>query len=132
MIEPIFLMEIIVALLVLSMLAQVLTHYSQIPFIIFLFIEGIIVGPEVLNLLNPALYSDVLSAIVSICVSVIVFDGGFQIDWKHMRGVKKSVIKLSTLGVFITFIGITILTHLLINISPDCCSFWRSCYCNWS
>ncbi|AKB43778.1 MULTISPECIES: cation:proton antiporter domain-containing protein [Methanosarcina] len=116
MIEPIFLMEIIVALLVLSMLAQVLTHYFQIPFIIFLFIEGIIVGPEVLNLLNPALYSDVLSAIVSICVSVIVFDGGFQIDWKHMRGVKKSVIKLSTLGVFITFIGITILTHLLINI----------------
>ena len=34
-----------------------------------------------------------------------------------MRGVKKSVLKLSTLGVFITFIGITILTHLLINIS---------------
>lgn len=53
MIEPIFLMEIIVALLVLSMLAQVLTHYFQIPFIIFLFIEGIIVGPEVLNLFKP-------------------------------------------------------------------------------
>lgn len=116
MIEPIFLMEIIVALLALSLLAQVLGRYFQIPFIIFLFIEGIIVGPEILNLLNPVLYSDVLSAIVSICVSVIVFDGGFQIDLKQLRGVKESVLKLSTVGVLITFLGITILTHFLINV----------------
>lgn len=116
MIEPIFLMEIIVALLVLSLLAQILGRYLQVPFIIFLFIEGIIVGPEVLNLLNPVLYSDVLSAIVSICVSVIVFDGGFQIDLKQLRGVKESVLKLSTIGVFITFLAITALTSYLINV----------------
>ena len=116
MIDPIFLMEIVIALLVLSLMAQTLSHYFQAPFIIFLFIEGIIVGPEVLNLLNPALYSDVLSAIVAICVSVIVFDGGFQIDLKQLRGVKESVLKLSTIGVFITFLGITILTSFLINI----------------
>lgn len=116
MIDPIFLMEIVVALLVLSLLAQTLSHYFQAPSIIFLFIEGIIVGPEVLNLLNPALYSDVLSAIVAICVSVIVFDGGFQIDLKQLRGVKESVLKLSTIGVFITFLGITILTSFLIDI----------------
>lgn len=116
MIDPIFLMEIVIALLVLSLMAQTLSHYFQVPFIIFLFIEGIIVGPEVLNLLNPALYSDVLSAIVAICVSVIVFDGGFQIDLKQLRGVKESVLKLCTIGVFITFLGITILTSFLINI----------------
>ncbi len=116
MIDPIFLMEIVVALLILSLLAQTLSHYFQAPFIIFLFIEGIIVGPEVLNLLNPAFYSDVLSAIVAICVSVIVFDGGFQIDLKQLRGVKESVLKLSTVGVLITFLGITILTSFLINI----------------
>ena len=116
MIDPIFLMEIVIGLLVLSLLAQALSHYFQAPFIIFLLIEGIIVGPEVLNLLNPALYSDVLSAIVAICVSVIVFDGGLQIDLKQLRGVKESVLGLSTIGVLITFLGITILTSLLINI----------------
>ena len=79
-------------------------------------IEGVIVGPEVLNLLNPAVYFDVLSAIVAICVSVIVFDGGFQVDLKQLRGVKESVLKLSTIGVLITFLGITLLTNFLIDV----------------
>jgi len=89
MIDPIFLMEMVVGFLFLSFLAQALSHYFQAPFIIFLLIEGIIVGPEVLNLLNPALYFDVLSAIVAICVSVIVFDGGLQIDLKQLKGLMK-------------------------------------------
>jgi NhaP-type Na+/H+ or K+/H+ antiporter len=116
MIDPIFLMEMVVGLLFLSFLAQALSHYFQAPFIIFLLIEGIIVGPEVLNLLNPALYFDVLSAIVAICVSVIVFDGGLQIDLKQLRGINKSVLGLSTIGVIITFFGITLLTNLLIGV----------------
>lgn len=116
MIDPIFLMKMVVGLLVLSLLAQTLSHYFQAPFIIFLLIEGIIVGPEVLNLLNPALYFDVLSAIVAICVSVIVFDGGLQVDLKQLRGVKESVLRLSTIGVLITFFGITALTYFLIDV----------------
>ncbi|MDQ1251245.1 MAG: hypothetical protein QG646_314 [Euryarchaeota archaeon] len=116
MIDPIFLMEMVVGLLFLSLLAQTLSRYFQTPFIIFLLIEGIIVGPEVLNLLNPAIYFDVLSAIVAICVSIIVFDGGFQVDLKQLRGVKESVLKLSTIGVLITFIGITLITNFLIDV----------------
>lgn len=116
MIEPIFLMEIAIGLFVLSLLAQTLSHYFQVPFIIFLLIEGIVVGPEVLNLLNPALYFDMLSAIVAICVSVIVFDGGLQVDLKQLRGINKNVLWLSTIGVLITFFGITLLTNLLIGI----------------
>lgn len=116
MIDPIFLMEVAVGLFILSLLAQILSHYFQAPFIIFLLIEGIIVGPEVLNLLNPALYFDVLSAIVAICVSVIVFDGGLQIDLKQLRGINDSLLWLSTIGVLITFFGITLLTNLLIGI----------------
>lgn len=116
MIDPILLMEITVAFLFLSLLAQILSRYFQAPFIIFLFLEGIIVGPEILNLLNPALYFDVLSAIVAICVSVIVFDGGLQIDLKQLRGINKSVLGLSTIGVLITFLGITLLTNFLIDV----------------
>jgi NhaP-type Na+/H+ or K+/H+ antiporter len=116
MIDPIFLLEMVVALLVLSLLAQTLSRFFQTPFIIFLLIEGVIVGPEVLNLLNPAVYFHVLSTIVAICVSVIVFDGGLQIDLKQLRGVKESVLTLTTIGVFITFLGITLLTNLLIGV----------------
>ena len=131
MIDPIFLMETVVGLLVLSLLAQILSYRFRAPFIIFLLIEGIIVGPEVLNLLNPAVYFDVLSAIVAICVSVIVFDGGFQVDLKQLRGVNESVLRLSTIGVLITFLGITTLTYFSYRCpSPDCCPFRSPGYCN--
>ena len=75
------------------------------PFIIFLLIEGIITGPEVLNLLDPSLYIEGLSAIVAISISVIVFDGGLHIDLKHIRMVQESVLKLTTIGVLVDLSG---------------------------
>ncbi|MCQ1535608.1 sodium:proton antiporter [Methanosarcina sp. KYL-1] len=116
MVDPIFLLGLVVAVLVMSLVAQALSRYFQIPFIIFLLIEGIIAGPEVLNLLNPAIYIQGLSAIVAISVAVIVFDGGLHIDLKHLRGVQESVMKLTTIGVLITFLGITVLTSILIDV----------------
>jgi NhaP-type Na+/H+ or K+/H+ antiporter len=116
MLDPIILLGLIVSLLVMSLLAQTLSRHFQVPFIIFLLIEGVIVGPEVLNLLNPAIYFNVLSAIVAISVSVIVFDGGLQIDMKQLRGFQKSVLKLTTIGVLITFLLITVLTNYLIDV----------------
>lgn len=116
MLDPITLLGLVVAVLVMSLVAQALSSYFRIPFIIFLLIEGIIAGPEVLNLVNPALYVDGLSAIVAISVSVIVFDGGLHIDLKHIRMVQESVLKLTTIGVFVTFLGTTVLTSCLIGL----------------
>ena len=116
MIDSVNFLGLVVAVLVMLLLAQTLSRYFQIPFIIFLLFEGIIVGPEVLNLLNPAIYFDELLAIVAFSVSVIVFDGGIQIDMKQLRGYKESVLKLTTVGVLITFLGITALTTLLIEV----------------
>ncbi|AKB27917.1 Trk system potassium uptake protein TrkA [Methanosarcina siciliae C2J] len=116
MLDPILLLGLVVAVLVMSLVAQALSFYFRIPFIIFLLIEGIIAGPEVLNLVNPALYVDGLSTIVAISVSVIVFDGGLHIDLKHIRMVQESVLKLTTIGVFVTFLGTTVLTSCLIGL----------------
>ncbi len=116
MIDPLLLLGLVVAVLIMSLVARALSCYFRIPFIIFLLIEGIMVGPEVLNLLDPALYIEGLSAIVAISISVIVFDGGLHIDLKHIRMVQESVLKLTTIGVLVTFLGTTVLTSLLIGI----------------
>lgn len=116
MLDPILLLGLVVAVLIMSLVAQALSCYFRIPFIIFLLIEGVIVGPEVLNLLDPALYIEGLSAIVAISISVIVFEGGLHIDLKHIRMVQDSVLKLTTIGVFVTFLGTTVLTNLMIGI----------------
>lgn len=117
MLDPILLLGLVVAVLVMSLAARALSYYFRLPFIIFLLIEGIIAGPEVLNLLDPALYIEGLSAIVAISISVIVFDGGLHIDLKHIRMVQESVLKLTTIGVLVTFLGgTTALTSILIDI----------------
>lgn len=116
MVDTIFLLGLVVAVLVMSLLAQALSRYFKVPFIIFLLIEGIIAGPEVLNLLDPAIYAGGLSAIVAISVAIIVFDGGLHIDLKQVRMIQDSVLKLTTIGVLITFLGVTALTSRLIDI----------------
>ncbi|WP_269849343.1 hypothetical protein [Methanosarcina horonobensis] len=52
MLDPILLLGLVVAVLIMSLVARALSCYFRIPFIIFLLIEGILVGPEVLNLLD--------------------------------------------------------------------------------
>ena len=116
MLDPILLLGLVVSVLVMSLAARALSYYFRLPFIIFLLIEGIIAGPEVLNLLDPSLYIEGLSAIVAISISVIVFDGGLHIDLKHIRMVQESVLKLTTIGVLVTFLGTTALTSILIDI----------------
>ncbi|MDD4332417.1 MAG: cation:proton antiporter, partial [Methanosarcinaceae archaeon] len=116
MVDTIFLLGLVVAVLVMSLLAQALSRYFQVPVIIFLLIEGIIAGPEVLNLLDPSIYVGGLSVIVAISVAIIVFDGGLHIDLKEVRMIQETVMKLTTIGVLITFLGVTVLTNKLIDI----------------
>nr|WP_245250096.1 cation:proton antiporter [Methanolobus bombayensis] len=100
-----------------SMVAQTLSKRFKVPVIIFLLIEGILVGPEMLNFINPATFGDGLTAIVSLSVAVIVFDGGLHIDIKSIRPIQKTALKLTTVGVLITFLGGTLVTYVVLGVS---------------
>jgi len=95
--------------------ARFLSHIFNIPVIVFLLIGGVLFGPEVLNFIDPTMFGDGLTAIVSFSVAIIVFDGGLHIDIRHIRTIQKSILKLTTIGVLITFIGATLLTYLLLD-----------------
>ncbi|WP_445474816.1 cation:proton antiporter domain-containing protein [Methanococcoides methylutens] len=116
MVESIYFMEIIVLLLLLSVMAYTLSKLFNIPIIVFLLLEGIIAGPEILNLLDPEVFGSGLTAIVSLSVAIIVFDGGLQIDLRHIRTVQRNVLRLISVGVLVTFILVTLVTHILLNI----------------
>jgi len=105
MVDSIFLLQLVLAVMVMSIIADTLSKHLKVPVLIFLLIEGILIGPEVLGVLDPSILGDGLTAIVSLCVSVIVFDGGLHIDIKSVRTIQKGVLKLVTLGLFITFIS---------------------------
>ncbi|WP_292466289.1 cation:proton antiporter [Methanolobus sp.] len=115
--DSIYFLEIVVSVLFMSMVAQALSKYFKVPVIMFLLVEGILVGPEVLNFIDPTLFGDGLTAIVSLSVAVIVFDGGLHIDLKSIRPIQKTALKLTTIGVIITFVGATLLTYVLLDVT---------------
>jgi sodium/proton antiporter, CPA1 family (TC 2.A.36) len=115
-VDSIYLLEIVVSVLFMSMVAQTLSKHFKVPVIMFLLLEGILVGPEVLNFIDPNMFGDGLTAIVSLSVAVIVFDGGLHIDVKSIRPIQKTALKLTTIGVLITFIGATLVTYSLLDV----------------
>ncbi|WP_394357567.1 cation:proton antiporter domain-containing protein [Methanohalophilus levihalophilus] len=97
-------------------MAYTLSKSFHIPIIVFLLLEGIIAGPEILNMLDPNVFGDGLTVIVSLSVAIIVFDGGLHIDLRHIRTVQQSVLRLISVGVLITFILTTFVTHVLLGV----------------
>ncbi|MCL7411281.1 MAG: cation:proton antiporter [Methanosarcinaceae archaeon] len=114
--DSIYLLQLVVAVLVLGLLARSLSRHFKTPVIVFLLAEGVIIGPEMLNLLDPSVFGDGLTAIVSLSVAIIVFDGGLHIDLRQIRTIQKSVLKLTTIGVLITFILATVITHIFLGV----------------
>ena len=117
--DSIHLLQLVVSVLVLGLLARSLSSHFKIPVIVFLLAEGVLIGPEMLNLLDPSVFGDGLTAIVSFSVAIIVFDGGLHIDLRHIRTIQKSVLKLTTIGVLITFILATYITHIFLGVDLE-------------
>jgi NhaP-type Na+/H+ or K+/H+ antiporter len=56
-----------------AVLAQALSRRVGLPAILFMLTFGIVLGPEVLGVIRPAIYGEGLRAVLSIAVAVIVF-----------------------------------------------------------
>ncbi len=93
--------------------AQVLAAYLKLPSIILLLIFGIALGSDGLGWLSPQSLGVGLEVIVSLCVALILFEGGLSLELKEMGKVSGSLRNLITFGTFITLIGGGIAAHWL-------------------
>lgn len=87
------------------------------PSIIFLLAGGILLGPEILDVVRPAALGDGLTVLVSLIVAVIVFEGGFILDVDYLRTVSNPVRNLITLGCAVTVILGALAAHFLAGLS---------------
>ncbi|APH17278.1 sodium/hydrogen exchanger family protein [Clostridium sporogenes] len=78
----------------------------NLPDVVLFILAGVILGPEILNLINIDSYPVGNQLILTFGAAYILYDGGREIDLKVFNEVKISVLLLSTLGVFIST-GIT-------------------------
>ncbi len=93
----------ITVVIILGIGAQWAAWRSRLPSILLLLLVGFLAGP-VLGLLNPqSLQGDWLFAFVSLSIGIILFEGGLSLRLSELREVGNSVLKLITIGVFITW-----------------------------
>ncbi len=93
--------------------AQVLAAYLKLPSIIILLIFGIALGSDSLGWLAPQSLGVGLEVIVSLCVALILFEGGLSLELKEIGKVSGSLRNLITIGTFITLIGGGLAAHWL-------------------
>ncbi len=95
----------------------VLADRLRIPAIVILLALGVLVGPEVLGLVDPAQLGDGLQIIVAICVAIIVFEGGMLLDIDEMRAASPPIRNLMTVGVFVAVVGGTLAARFVAGLS---------------
>ena len=92
-----------------------LAQHIRISAIVVLLLGGIVAGPEVLGLLEPANLGNGLNTIVSIAVGLILFEGGLTLDPQGYRQVSKEILGVLTKGVLVTWVASAVAIHLIFD-----------------
>ncbi len=101
----------------LTLFCQVTAWWLRIPAILLLLLAGILVGPVLGWLHAEAVFGDLLFPIISLSVAVILFDGSLTLKREEIRGHGEVVSRLVTSGLVVSWLAITLITHLLIGLS---------------
>lgn len=88
-----------------GVLAQVIANYLKLPSIVFLLIFGIIAGNDGLGWVRPQDLGTGLEVIVSLSVSLILFEGGLNLKLQDLGRVSGSLRNLVTIGALFTLVG---------------------------
>jgi NhaP-type Na+/H+ or K+/H+ antiporter len=115
--DPHSLLIMVELAIVIGIAAYVLADRIGIPPIVLLLFVGVLVGPEVLGLVNPVALGDGLQVIVSVAVGIIVFEGGMLLDLREMRAASPPIRNLMTVGVVVAVIGGTLAAWLIAGLS---------------
>jgi len=88
-----------------GVLARALAHHLRIPGIVMFLTVGVLVGPDVGNLVRPHVMGEGLNAFVGFAVAIILFEGGLHMNLKKLRAQAKPIRRLVTIGALITGAG---------------------------
>jgi NhaP-type Na+/H+ or K+/H+ antiporter len=98
-----------------GVLAQVLAHHLRIPGIVLFLAAGVYLGPDMIGLVRPDALGDGLDTLVGLAVSVILFEGGLNLNADRLRRQATTIRRLVTLGAVVTAVGATLAARLLMG-----------------
>lgn len=84
---------------------QVLARHVGLPAIVPLLALGVLLGPDVLDWIQPQALGVGLFALVELGVGVVLFEGGLSLEWRRLRREGRAIQLLVTIGAGITAVG---------------------------
>lgn len=120
-------------IIVLGIAAQWIAWRTKVPAILPLILIGLLVGPistllteDGMKLIQPIFDQETneglfpnqsLFYFVSLAIGIILFEGGLTLKRKEIQGVGPAILKLISIGSFITFIGAGLAAHFIMNLN---------------
>ena len=83
---------------------------TGVPDVAFLMILGVILGP-VLGIIQPEVVTQVVPYFAAIALIIIMFDGGLNLDLKHMAKTAHFAIFLAIIGFVVSVVIVTVIAH---------------------
>lgn len=103
--------DFIVLTFAIGVLAQWVAWKTRMPAIVLFAGAGVFIGP-VMQWFNPSLVlGDVFRPVVSLCVAVILFEGGLSLHWHELRTAASGVKRLVTVAALLSFAFGTFAAH---------------------
>lgn len=98
-----------------GVVAQGLARHMSVPGVVVLLAVGVLLGPDVADVIRPHTMGSALSAVVGFAVAVILFEGGLNLEIRALRGQAKTIRRLVLFGGIITAVGATLACRLLLG-----------------
>jgi len=107
-----------------GMAAQTLAMRLGVPSIILLLAAGVAVGPDGLALLDPGAFGAARTELVTLAVTVILFEGGLALRLEDLRRQQRSLILLLTLGAAVSMLTGSAAAHYVLAVPwPTACLY---------
>ncbi|HPF35507.1 MAG TPA: cation:proton antiporter [Candidatus Krumholzibacteria bacterium] len=98
-----------------GMVAQILARHLRVPGIVLLLASGVLLGPDVLGVVDPADLGRALTDLTGFAVAVILFEGGLGLRIQRIRAQSLPLRLLLSLGVVITSVGGALAVKLVLG-----------------
>lgn len=103
------------AALAAGMIAQIVAVYLRVPGIVILLVTGVLLGPDVLGIVQPHQMGDGLDLLVELAVAIILFEGALNLNLERIRHEAVTIRRLITIGALITMVGAAVAAQLFIG-----------------
>jgi NhaP-type Na+/H+ or K+/H+ antiporter/mannitol/fructose-specific phosphotransferase system IIA component (Ntr-type) len=98
-------------------LLLIVARRVNLPAIVLLLVGGVLLGPQVLGLVEPESLGSGMGVIVSLAIGLILFEGGLTLDLTGYRSASTMIKRLLTIGVLITWLVSAAALVLIVGVS---------------